>query len=225
MLQFRHEWKHILNYADYQILRRRLRAVMKPDQHTDENGEYQIRSLYFDNLEDKALREKLDGVNIREKFRIRYYNNDLSFLQLEKKSKIGGLCNKQSARITKEQAEAILQGDLAWMPDQGQPLLTEFYSKTKSQQLRPKTVVDYIREPFVYGPGNVRVTIDYDIRTGLANTAFLNEQLPTVIAGEPVFILEVKYDDFLPSIIRDMIQMEDRRVTAFSKYAACRIYG
>ena len=84
---FRHEWKHEINYSDMIILRQRLRAVMKPDENAVD-GKYFIRSLYFDNLSDKALREKIDGVNCREKFRIRYYNGDTSLIHLEKKSKI-----------------------------------------------------------------------------------------------------------------------------------------
>ena len=78
-MQFRHEVKHEITGHDMLILRQRLRAVMKPDAHAV-NGQYEIRSLYFDNLDDKALREKLDGVNIREKYRIRLYNNDPSII-------------------------------------------------------------------------------------------------------------------------------------------------
>ena len=103
--------------------------------------------------------------------------------------------------------------------------MQELYSKISSQGLRPRTIVDYTREPFVYAPGNVRVTLDYDIRTGLGCTDFLNPGCVTIPAGEPVTILEVKWDEFLPSVIRDAVQLEGRRAGAFSKYAACRIYG
>ena len=83
-MKYRHEWKHEINYADMLTLRTRLPAVMHRDGHAI-NGAYQIRSLYFDTLSDKALREKIDGVDIREKLRIRYYNGDTSFIVLEKK--------------------------------------------------------------------------------------------------------------------------------------------
>lgn len=83
-MEFRHEWKHEIGYADLLVLRTRLGAVMERDRHAV-GGSYEIRSLYFDNLADKALREKIDGVNCREKFRIRYYNGDLSQIFLEKK--------------------------------------------------------------------------------------------------------------------------------------------
>lgn len=206
------------------MLRQRLSTVAKPDSHA-KNGKYEIRSLYFDNADDKALREKIDGVNIREKFRIRYYNSDVSFIQLEKKSKVNGLCLKESAGLTKEQAQAIVEGDYGWMMKSNIPLIEELYTKIMKQGLRPKTIVDYIREPFVFGPGNVRVTLDYNIRTGMLCTDFLSPASITVPAGGTPIILEVKWDEFLPDIIRDAVCLDGRRVSAFSKYAACRIYG
>lgn len=223
-MDFRHEWKHEINYSDMIILRQRLKAVMKPDENAVD-GKYFIRSIYFDNISDKALREKIDGVNCREKFRIRYYNDDTSLIHLEKKSKINGLGNKQSANLSAEEAQKIVDGDLDWMIDCDRPLLQELYSKMKSQGLCPKTIVDYTREPFVFSAGNVRVTLDYDIRTGLYCTDFLNPDCITIPAGNAPIILEVKWDEFLPSVIRDIVQLESRRTAAFSKYAVCRIYG
>lgn len=223
-MKYRHEWKHEINYADMLTLRTRLSAVMKRDEHAI-GGVYQIRSLYFDNLSDKALREKIDGVNIREKFRIRYYNGDTSFIVLEKKSKINGLCAKNSCRLTKEEAQKIVDGNLGWMAESGRPLCTELYSKMLSQGLRPKTIVDYTRDPFVFAPGNVRVAIDYNIRTGAFRTDFLNPETLTLPAGDSPIILEVKWDEYLPDIIKDAVSLPGRRVTAFSKYEQCRIYG
>ncbi len=223
-MKYRHEWKHEISYADMLTLRARLSAVMKRDEHAIDSA-YQIRSLYFDTLSDKALREKIDGVNIREKFRIRYYNGDTSFIVLEKKSKLNGLCAKQSCRITKEEAQKIVDGDLGWMPESGRPLCQELYSKMLSQGLKPKTIVDYTREPFVFAPGNVRVTIDYNIRTGAFRTDFLNPETLTLPAGESPIILEIKWDEYLPDIIKDAVTIPGRRVTAFSKYEQCRIYG
>lgn len=223
-MKYRHEWKHEISCSDRLVLRQRLQAVMKRDEHAV-NGAYLIRSLYFDNASDKALREKIDGVNIREKFRIRYYNKDTSVIHLEKKSKINGLCAKESAPMTKNQVQSLLLGDYDWMLSTKIPLIQELYSKMMSQGLRPKTIVDYTREPFVFGPGNVRVTLDYDIRTGMQSTDFLNPDCVTVPAGDSVTILEVKWDEFLPDLIRDAVQIPNCRTGAFSKYAACRIYS
>lgn len=222
-MDFRHEWKHEINLSDVITLRQRLRAVTQPDEHTAD-GRYDIRSLYFDSLSDKALREKLDGVNIREKFRIRYYNGDTSCIRLEKKYKKGSLGSKTNALLTKKEAQEIINAHYDWMPKHPDALIRELYTKITTQGLRPKTIVDYTREPYIYPPGNVRVTIDYNIRTGLSHTDFLNPGCPTIPIKESPFILEVKWDAWLPDIIRNAVQLENRRCTAFSKYAACRMY-
>lgn len=223
-MDFRHEWKHEINASDLIALRQRLRAVAQIDRHAP-NGRYKIRSLYFDTLSDKALREKIDGVNRREKFRIRYYNNDASLIRLEKKSKDNGLCRKEIASLSATETQALINGDLRWMMQSNRRLVAELYCKMTTQGLRPKTIVEYIREPFVYPPGNVRVTLDYGIRTGLNSTDFLNPSCLTIPVRNAPVILEVKWDAFLPDIIRETIQLEGRRTSAFSKYAACRIYG
>ncbi len=221
---WRHEWKHEIGPSDLIALRQRLGAVAFRDPYAVD-GKYEIRSLYFDNAQDRALREKLDGVSRREKFRIRYYNGDLSVIHLEKKSKSGGLGCKRTAPLTVTQAQAIADGETEWMAENADPLIRELYVKMTAEGLRPKTIVDYVREPFVFGPGNVRVTLDWDIRTGLGCTDFLNPDCITVPAGDAPAILEVKWDAFLPDIIRDAIQLPGRHACAFSKYAQCRIYG
>lgn len=223
-MDFRHEWKYEINYCDMLILRQRLSAVASRDIHA-KDGKYLIRSLYFDNADDKALREKIDGVNKREKFRIRFYNGDTSVIHLEKKSKINGLCKKDSTDLTEEQVQMIVNGQWGWMRNSEEALIREFYSKIMSQRLRPKTIVDYTREPFVYAPGNVRVTLDYNIRTGTDCRNFLDVNCVTIPAGENPVILEVKWDEYLPDIICDAVSLQSRRAGAFSKYAACRIYG
>ena len=223
-MKFRNEWKHEITPSDMITLRARLRTVAKPESHGT-NGTYDIRSLYFDDQFDTALREKINGVNMREKFRIRYYENDTSFIRLEKKSKINGLCNKQQVRLYAEEVERILSGDTEWMRTDERELVKELYSKMKSRGLRPKTIVDYRRDAFVFPAGNVRVTLDYNIRTGLQSIDFLNPSSVTVPATDNNIILEVKWDEYLPDIIRDAVTLEGRRSSAFSKYAACRIYG
>ncbi|MBR0139682.1 MAG: polyphosphate polymerase domain-containing protein [Firmicutes bacterium] len=221
--QYRHELKHEISFSDLLSIRARLRAVAESDPHAIDR-KYYIRSLYFDNPNDKALREKADGVNMREKFRIRYYNGDTSLIHLEKKSKVNGLGTKYSAVLTAEEAQKIVDGDIDWMMESGRPLVQELYCKMRYQGLAPKTIVDYTREPYIYGPGNVRVTFDYDIRTGLSCTDFLDADCVTVPAGDAPILLEVKWDAYLPSIIKDCVRTPGRRAGAFSKYAQCRIY-
>lgn len=224
MAGLRHEWKIEINAMDAAVIRSRLRAVAKEDSH-GKNGKYRIRSLYFDNVRDKALKEKIEGINVREKFRIRCYNRDTSFIQLEKKRKNNGLTGKESVPLTEEEVRKIMEGDGSFMEGSGKKLLIELHSKMTTEGLMPKTIVDYTREAFVYEPGNVRVTLDYNIRTGMGGTDFLNPDCVTVPAGNAGIVMEVKWDAFLPDIIRDAVQLPGRRAGAYSKYAACRIYG
>ena len=222
-MDYRHEWKIALDPGDLFVLRQRLRAVMQPDAHAVD-GRYRIRSLYFDTPEDRALREKLDGVSWREKFRIRYYNGDTGFIQLEKKCKRGGLGWKEQTQLTERQARDIAAGRFDAVDPGGDALLGELCRKARTERLRAKTIVDYTREPFVYGPGNVRVTLDENIRTGLSCVDSLDPDCVTVPAPDARPLMEVKWDAFLPDIIRDAVQLPGRQVGAFSKYAACRMY-
>ena len=218
----RHEWKHQINPQEDLVLSQRLGKLFPRDGNAGPDGAYRVTSLYFDTPYDSALREKLDGVNRREKFRLRYYGSDLSFLRLEKKYKVNGLCGKRSARLTREQAERLLDGDARFLLDTGDALLLELYSKIQGQGLRPKTIVRYDREAFLYAPGNVRITLDRDIRTGLGSVDFLNPGVFCVRAAGPGTVLEVKYDTFLPEIVRMAVQVPGRQAAACSKYALCR---
>ena len=222
-MALRHEWKHRIDTAGLLALWARLGAVLQRDPHAL-GGSYQVRSLYFDNLADKALREKLESVNHREKFRLRFYNGDLSLLMLEKKTKTNGLCGKAQTPLSVEEARALLEGRHQEL-GASSPLLGELRRKMDSQGLRPKAIVEYTREPFLYGPGNVRVTLDYNIRTALSPAVFLDPGCVTLPAADAPVILEVKWDAFLPDLVRDLVQLPGTRTSAFSKYAACRLYG
>ena len=224
---YRHELKYAISAGDYAGMRARLRRVMTVDPHVSADGTYQIRSIYFDNIDDKALREKADGIAKREKFRIRYYNDDFSFITLEKKMKIDNLCLKYDAAITEEECRRLLDGDLGWMVGHPQGLVRELYAKMHVQGLRPRVLVSYVREPYIYRPGNVRVTFDSAIRTSLFRREFLTKQVSDVSATDSPRdrILEVKYDAFLPEVIQDLIQVPGIRQQAFSKYGACRRFG
>lgn len=224
-MKFRHELKHFINLSDYLIIKSRLKHIAQLDYNSNENGEYKIRSLYFDDYNDKALCQKLIGINNRHKFRIRLYNDDDSFIKLEKKSKINGLCKKVSASITKSQCEDIISGNIDFLKDSTNPLFNDLYIKMVSERLKPKTIVDYTREAYIYKAGNVRITFDKSIKTALNSVDVLNKDVPTIETLDSRYIiLEVKYDEFLPEIISDLIQVGERSKTSVSKYALCRMY-
>lgn len=220
-MKFRHEYKHKINTLDIYVLRQRLSAVTQPDPHAGTDGTYLIKSLYFDNYADTALREKADGVNKREKFRIRYYGRDTTFIRLEKKSKINGLCNKVSCRITADEVQKILDGNIGFLLESKNELMRELYAKMRYRLLRPKCIVAYNRECFIHPCGNVRITIDKNICASNSVREFLNPDLK-LLSICPHMLLEVKWDEYLPQVIRDCVQLKTRQSGTFSKYAAAR---
>jgi len=217
----RHEHKFYINMADCRLLRSRLKVVAKLDTNVGEDGTYLIRSLYFDNYADKAVDEKLQGISRREKFRIRYYNDNINFIQLEKKYKINNLTYKVQVPITDCQVLRILAGNYECLKEDEHPLLLELYSKMHFEVLRPRTIVDYTREVYIYEAGNVRITFDSDIRTSSSINRFLDSQHVTIPATTAI-ILEVKYDGFLPDVLRKIVNIDQRSQTEFSKYIVAR---
>lgn len=219
--RLRHEEKHQVNLREALVLSRRLEKLFPRDPHAGPEGSYQVVSLYYDDPYDTALRQKLDGVDRREKFRLRYYGEEPAFFKLEKKYKVKGLCGKGSCRLSREEGERLLRGDFAFLLEKEEPLAREFYAKLR-RGLAPKTVVRYTREAFLYAPGNVRVTLDGDIRAGAPERFLIPQKLLPALGG--LAVVEVKYDAFLPEIVKLAVQVPNRQGTACSKYALCRRY-
>lgn len=207
-----------MNGAECALLEGKLPLVLSRDRHAV-GGRYTIRSLYFDDYHNRALFEKLDGTDPREKFRIRIYNRRDDYICLEKKIKKGQLTRKLQTRLTREQCSAILQGNIDWMWRQGDGLTAELYTRMR-EGLTPKTIVEYDRIPFTYAPGNVRVTLDRNIRSGVTSTDLFGD-IPLVPVS-PMDVLEVKFDAYLPDVVRLLTAGLDARRTSVSKYALCR---
>ena len=219
--RLRHEEKHQVNLREALVLSRRLEKLFPRDPHAGPEGSYQVVSLYYDDPYDTALRQKLNGVNRREKFRLRYYGEKPAFFKLEKKYKVKGLCGKGECKLSREEGERLLRGDSAFLLEKEESLAREFYAKLR-RGLAPKTVVRYTREAFLYAPGNVRVTLDGDIRAGAPERFLIPQKLLPALGG--LAVVEVKYDAFLPEIVKLAVQVPNRQGTACSKYALCRRY-
>ena len=212
--RLRHELKYPLGRGEYAAIRQRCLTVMQADPHAAPRGYYDIASLYFDDLGDTALMQNYSGVSRREKFRVRMYNNDPATLHLEKKIKIAGLGRKVSCPMTADQLRRLLAGDTDWMMATELPLMQELYCRMRCDLLRPRTIVAYRREPYIYAPGNVRVTFDYDIRSGVCSRDMFSGDTLLVPVQPDRVLLEVKYDAFLPDIIRMIIQEGTPRARA-----------
>ena len=224
-IPLRHELKYFITPAEMQVLRGILTPAMQLDPNGDENNEYHIRSLYFDTINDDALEEKIAGVGNRKKYRIRIYNFSDKVIKLECKSKYGDLISKQSVTIPRELADQLIAGDPEGLQRMRHPLLHDMFREMRTRLLRPAVIVDYTREAYIHPAEEVRITFDKTLRTGLYSTDMFNRHIPTYpVFDDPVEILEVKYDEFLPSYIQSILSGITAQRSAISKYTHCRRY-
>lgn len=225
MSKYRHEYKYLLDAREDAYLRIRAAGLMQRDAHVQDGGEYQIRSLYFDDLYNTCANENENGTDPRSKFRVRYYNHDLSHIRLEKKSKTRGMTLKESCRLTLGECQLLMQGQIPTITDEMTPAKKQLLLEMQLRGLQPKVIVLYDREPFVYPVGNVRITFDRRLASCPEVERFLDADFPkrpVLPAGQS--ILEVKWDELIPLHIKEAFQTDHLQWTAFSKYFMCRKY-
>lgn len=221
----RHELKYFISRGELYHLRTLLDNLLMRDPNGDENNEYHIRSLYFDTYDDSALMEKIAGVGMRKKYRIRIYNFSDRLIRLECKSKYGDLISKQSVRIPRELAEQLIAGDPTGLDQMRHPLLRDMFVQMTTNLLHPAVIVDYYREAYLHDAQEVRITFDKTLRTGLYSKDLFNPDLPTYpVFEDPHEILEVKFDQFLPSYLQTVLSGVVAQRSAISKYTHCRQY-
>jgi hypothetical protein len=221
--KLRHELKYYINHFQYLEFQRRLQVIMQRDAFTTAGGGYHVRSLYFDDIDNTALFEKDAGVFRRDKYRIRIYNKSDSPIKLERKSKYGQYIGKEAASLNRFQYDQIMANDITFLLKSGNRLMIDFYFLYVNRLMRPKVIVDYDREAYVCKNGEVRITFDKMVRAGMNSNDIFTSNLVTVnVFQEPVMILEVKYNEFLPENIRMLFQTTGPRSIAFSKYVICR---
>lgn len=224
-IPLRHELKYHITPAELAVLRNVLTPVMQLDPNGDEHNEYHIRSLYFDTINDDALEEKIAGVGNRKKYRMRIYNFSDKVIKLECKSKYGDLISKQSVSIPRELAEQLIAGDPDGLQRMRHPLLHDMFREMRTRLLRPVVIVDYVREAYIHPAQDVRITFDKTLRTGMYSSDMFNAKLPTFpVFDDPVEILEVKYNEFLPTHIQALLSGVTAQRSAVSKYTWCRRY-
>ena len=222
---FRHELKYVVSNAQVELLKTRLKGLLNADPHAGAAGGYRVRSLYFDDFQNRCYYENENGTDPREKFRIRIYNNSPSRILLECKRKERGMTHKDSCLLTEEQARRLMDGKP--LPNIGTqpPLLQKLTLQMLTRRLKPVVMVEYDRIPFVCENGNVRITLDLNICASAAVSRFFDPLvsrrsiLPT---GQQ--LLEVKYDQLLPDPVYRQLQLSELQQTAFSKYYLCRKY-
>lgn len=220
---FRNEIKILLSYADYIDLKNKLIHLTEKDRYSGEDGEYFIRSLYFDDLYKSSYFNKIEGIDDRTKYRIRIYNNLDSVIKLESKSKKNNKIQKVSCTISKDIYNDILSGNYESLKEVDHPLAKTFYSLLKSDGYAPSSITDYDREAFVHRLSNTRLTFDKNLRAGISSYDIFDDDLVTLLIFQNnSVIFEVKYDEFIPSYLSDIIKTVRGSRMSLSKYCMCR---
>ena len=218
----RHELKYLISYSDYRAISLAAEKILYPDENSGDNG-YLIRSMYFDDIYDSSYLDKQAGIFRRRKHRIRIYNYSDAVIKFEIKDKFENYISKISASITREQCEQMIRGNFDFMIDSDKQALRAGFIDARTHLLRPAVVVDYNREAFVMDEGNVRLTFDSKLRAGFCTTDLFDPDMPTLPAIAPdMLIMEVKYDDFLPGVVRKLLAPVNSRASSQSKYVMCR---
>lgn len=213
----RKELKYNATFNDFEIIKGRLNSIIEKDPNCINNN-YTITSIYFDDINFTSYNQVKCGISKRWKYRIRFYNYDDKYIKLEKKAKENGLTDKTSIIINKKVFSSILENKMK-IENFNEPLLNEFIIKIYNNLLRPIICIEYDRIPYIYKPGNVRITLDYNIRYTNRFDDLFNKNKRMIELDEKV--LEIKYDEFIPDFIRYKLELNYLDETSFSKYAKC----
>ncbi len=220
--RFRHEMKYIIPLSMYHEMTQVFRQFLRYDSHTGPTHEYNIRSLYFDDMYRTAYQEKLDGVQYRKKYRIRIYNSTDKTIALECKHKDGPYIFKESVKITHAEYDGILRGETGFLLRHSSPMAREFAIDCRTKLLRPKVIVEYDREPMIYDVGTVRITFDKLLRAMEKDEDMFDPNAPSLsVMGSEQMILEVKFTGLLPEKIRRLFTAYEIVQTNASKYCMC----
>lgn len=222
--KYRNEYKYLVNYSQKMYLENQAKLILKEDNHTT-NGVYNIRSLYFDDYYNSCYYDNENGADPREKFRIRIYNHSKERISLECKRKERGKTLKTSCIISEELCLDLMNNRIIGNYDSQGPLINKLVYKMLNYGLRPKTIIEYDRKPFVFKDGNVRITFDDNISSSNYVNMFFEKSIPKrSILPFGINLLEVKFDEFLPDVIYNTMQLDSLQQTAFSKYYLGRCY-
>lgn len=224
--QYRHELKYLISQAQVLQLQNRLSHLMPLDKNASETGMYRIRSMYFDDYDNRCFYENLNGTDPREKYRIRIYNSSDRRIALECKRKERGKTLKTSAVITMEQYRQLVSGRPLTGWDNQSQVVNRLSMEILNRAMHPAVIVEYDRIPYTYANGNVRITLDTNISSSSAFDRFFEPSIPRrPVMPAGLHLLEVKYDEFLPDVIYHTLQLDSLQQTAYSKYFLCRKYG
>ncbi|WP_036931619.1 polyphosphate polymerase domain-containing protein [Proteocatella sphenisci] len=214
----RTEKKYGISKITASNMRRIFSTTLKSDKHNTGDG-YMVRSLYFDSYDDSDYYDKEDGYNYRKKIRLRIYSTDSEVAKLEKKEKVGSNQWKRSLSISKSDALKLIDGDFSPLIEDGSDFAFEMYEIMTIGIYRPRCIIEYDRVAFIVEENDIRLTLDSNIRATESNFDLFSENLQFYPVSHPTEVtLEVKYDNFLFSYIKEMLALCDKKQISNSKY-------
>ena len=219
---YRVEDKYNCDMQEMYVLQNRIGAVLKPDVNECGDDGYSIISLYFDDLTDACYYDTLNGHEIRNKYRIRIYNNSLDVIRLEVKQKKDSRICKKSKSISREQMNLLMSGHCIEDTGAADDPATLFNLAIRMGGLRPKVIVAYERKAYVFAPGNTRITFDRNIRACGRTEYFGRPDIVYDRLREQDSVLEIKYDEFIPDFLLQLLETGNLQQSSFSKYQLCR---
>lgn len=218
----REEKKFLIGVNSFISKSHQLEKVLIKDAHNGING-YIIRSLYFDTAYDRDFFEKAAGVELRRKVRLRIYDPAADFAMLEMKQKQGTMQLKRSLKISRADAERLIERDFSPLLGYSDPFAAEMYAFMNIHCYRPVTVVEYNRKAFIAKENRIRVTFDNNIRATESCFDLFSKTLNMNPVLDPYdVVLEVKYNGFLLGYIRELINSIDKSELSVSKYVLAR---
>ena len=199
-----------------------LSQVLQEDPHNRGTG-YPIRSLYFDTPENRDFHEKEGGIELRRKLRLRCYAPDAAFALLEMKQKQGDSQRKRSLRLARADAQRLIQGDYSVLLRYDDRFAAECFGVLQMYLYRPRAVVEYRRKAYIARENKIRITYDHHI-TGTESCfdIFSPELLQNPLLHPGLVVLEVKYNGFLLSYIKDMLERCNASELSVGKYSLSR---
>lgn len=219
----RQEKKYLLNYIEVEQLRYLLDQTLSRDKFGTWQKGYLVRSLYFDTLDNTDFTEKLDGIEDRKKIRLRTYSPESDHVKLELKEKQGDFQRKRSLLLSRTEAEEMIDGRYGCLIKRRDEFSWEMYTLLEKNLYRPRCIVEYDRIAWIVPENDIRITLDGDIRaTELSFDLFSKEIMfyPVLDIGKTV--LEVKFNRFLLSYVRDLLAGKERFQISVSKYSMAR---
>lgn len=203
----------------------RLSCVLQGDS-INGTSSYLVRSLYFDTVCNDDYFDKMAGLERRKKIRLRIYDPNAQTAKLEIKEKQGNAQLKRSLLLSREQAIRIQNSDYSALKEIESPLAAELYGIMQTQCYRPVCIVEYDRIAFMNPTNDTRITLDSKIRSNEGNFSIFDPDLVTYpVSSFSETILEVKYNGFLLSYIKDMLGSLYCTESANSKYCMARKFG